>query len=657
MAGIQVLRIESRAKYTGALVRHNLRDESVAVPGARRADPPGYVFECDLGGAAAALIAASRARTGRPPNECLEIVIAGPHPYASPKRWAYETELAWGVAVVAWVKKILGPHTVIAVAALHRDERAPHVHILAIPVDETGRLGWTRVENAAVSRLLGPVRKPGTKRYRVFQDDLYRTVSEPFGLERGKVGSLATHTEVMRTVGLEDRAEEARREAARVEVQAREGKKALEERLADVEKLNITAGELERTIVRSREELTTTRGEIESAVEEKARVASEVEAFVEVQARVEGEVEERVEEKARVEVELQAAVEEKARVDEELAAVVDHKARVEGEVAAVVEHKARVDGDLEAAVEEKARVDGEVQALVEKKARVEEEVGAVVEHKARVDGDLEAAVEEKARVDGEVQALVEKKARVEEEVGAVVEHKARVDGELQAAVEEKDRVEEYAQQVREEARVEAEAGDEDGPRGEGRRRIEAAKEEARSAIETRNYFEGELNGVRRVLSDHAKGVVKREADIDVLNEEARRLRSTDVARRKYVARLERKLRGYGNRLRKEREAHLKNFDMLIDAVCDARSVVRGQLRRHLAGETLPDNAEKYVERLALPRAQTAFRFALRPKLLDRIVRAKARLCKRLGLPSRPVSASADRSRTPSVLPSGKQRTR
>lgn len=112
------------------------------------------------------------------------------------------------------MRSILGPASVIAAAGWHRDEAAPHIHVLAVPRPEGGggRIGWCATRDQAVSRI-GAGRRAGSK-YRVLQDDFHARVSQHYGLGRGVVGSEARHEAIDRAKALESRARQAEREQA-----------------------------------------------------------------------------------------------------------------------------------------------------------------------------------------------------------------------------------------------------------------------------------------------------------------------------------------------------------------------------------------------------------------------------------------------------------
>lgn len=81
-----------------------------------------------------------------------------------------------------WVRKTFGRKNVISVT-IHRDEKVPHLHIIAVPLVD-GKLN--------AKKLIG-----GTKyRMRELQDDYYKKVGEPLGMDRGvKRDKPIRHTE------------------------------------------------------------------------------------------------------------------------------------------------------------------------------------------------------------------------------------------------------------------------------------------------------------------------------------------------------------------------------------------------------------------------------------------------------------------------------
>ena len=113
----------------------------------------GAIVELGGEGAAAARELIERTRPtgrGRKPGEAIEILMAGPPSYGSPGQWSEVRELEWARESYAWLRRIVGPDSLVVTAALHRDEKSPHVQAVIVPVHK-GRLGWTGVKNAAAA--------------------------------------------------------------------------------------------------------------------------------------------------------------------------------------------------------------------------------------------------------------------------------------------------------------------------------------------------------------------------------------------------------------------------------------------------------------------------------------------------------------------------
>ena len=178
------------------------------------AEPVVVLGGADYAAARKALRTAPR-RPGRKPYEAVEIVLAGPPRYDGSKGepWPLGRARAWAHAAYEWARSVLGPESVVAAAGWHRDESAPHVHVLAVPRPEGGggRIGWCATRDAAVARICGGGRTKS--KYRVLQDDLHQRVSQHFGLARGLVGSEARHEAIDRVKALESRARTAERDA------------------------------------------------------------------------------------------------------------------------------------------------------------------------------------------------------------------------------------------------------------------------------------------------------------------------------------------------------------------------------------------------------------------------------------------------------------
>ena len=119
-------------------------------------------------------------------------MIAGPPKYMDDNAWDDGRELAWGRDTWQWIQWLLGPNSIIAAAAHHRDEAAPHIQVLAVPILKD-RIGWCRIRDARAATI--PGRGP---KYAKLQDHYQAEVGARYGLERGVRGSDATHDPVDR---------------------------------------------------------------------------------------------------------------------------------------------------------------------------------------------------------------------------------------------------------------------------------------------------------------------------------------------------------------------------------------------------------------------------------------------------------------------------
>ena len=215
----QVLRFKARPELAGGLVSHIEGHSRPETARGNVADPV-VVLERDrdrVRARAQAVLnakrAARKARRVRGPKPCpaVEFVLAGPPAYGSPGEWDRDRERAWAGDAVEWVRDLLGPQSVIAVASLHRDETSPHVHVLAVPVAPDGELGWTNHLKAIGESRCG-IPRAKQKRGRVhsaLQDDFHLRVSSRYGLARGEKGSKATHKQIDRMKAAVAEAEKA----------------------------------------------------------------------------------------------------------------------------------------------------------------------------------------------------------------------------------------------------------------------------------------------------------------------------------------------------------------------------------------------------------------------------------------------------------------
>ena len=244
--GIAVLRIDTVRHMNTHLADHlrGINRPSTATPEPPRpvVDPHVVVegeatvlglahsFKCDVPGSAEAVRESRNARKrqgqkgGRPPNEAVMILLAGPPPYGTLEQWPDDMELKWAKASDAWARTVFGKGPVF-VSCLHRDETSPHLHVTGVPVCG-GRISW----NARLAELMPKV--AARDRYRALQDSYHETVGKKFGLARGVPGSKAAHTKPQRQKDDEQAALAAKETRDRLEAELVE-KRAESKALAD----------------------------------------------------------------------------------------------------------------------------------------------------------------------------------------------------------------------------------------------------------------------------------------------------------------------------------------------------------------------------------------------------------------------------------------
>ena len=209
MANKQVVRAKKHHQLPAALLAHL---DGRTRPAEARERPelklkPAVVLVDDVENARKALAVAKAIKArGRPGTiECVEFLFAGPPPFESPDAWPKDRLHGWLQANVAWVRKCAGPNAVIPAAYYHTDERSPHLHLLLIPINATGRLSWKSVERGFA---LDP-KVPAKLIMSSMQDHYQAEVGKRFGLERGEVGSRRKHEPINRRKGFIERVLEA----------------------------------------------------------------------------------------------------------------------------------------------------------------------------------------------------------------------------------------------------------------------------------------------------------------------------------------------------------------------------------------------------------------------------------------------------------------
>ena len=244
MSGTQILRIESRPRFDGALVGHHAGrtrpDSARDVDGAVVCIGPERLDD------ARRVIAAERdtPRQGRRGHEVVDVMIAGPPNFDALDAWSLERIERWAHRSADWLRAFCGHTAILAGCWLHSDEAAPHLHALIVPVADSGRLSFKAVRDAAVRRMVAELEEHGHSPRRkgrrfswadtfgVCQDHFHCTVAAEFDLARGEVGSTRRHRAPTRAAGLEARARieehSARTAAKALRDQARQAAEASE---------------------------------------------------------------------------------------------------------------------------------------------------------------------------------------------------------------------------------------------------------------------------------------------------------------------------------------------------------------------------------------------------------------------------------------------
>ena len=231
-------------------------------------------------------------RKGRPPNPYVEFLLAGPPTYDDERRWDTPKELKWAKAAAKWVRHRF-PESKVVVASLHRDEAAPHVHVVIAPASldpYTGerQWGWCKARNIA-GGVIGDERAKKNRKVRprltkaasrrilsMLQDDCHEATGAPFGLDRGKRGSKARHEAIDETKSAAARARqlhaqldirETKVAAAEKKAGQRTAKVAQREgRVRDFERAHGSASEREADNAKQRKALAELEAELKRGI-------------------------------------------------------------------------------------------------------------------------------------------------------------------------------------------------------------------------------------------------------------------------------------------------------------------------------------------------------------------------------------------------------
>ena len=204
MAGSQILHIELGPDVDAQLRRHYSGEIRYATsepredwPAVVLADPNEYpAWAGREHGPTAGQALIDRLRPtgrGRPTkNLRVDMILGGPPPFESvdgTKGWDQERVMRWFRMSMQHLSESL-PDAIVEHAALHLDERSPHIHFAAVNLNATeNRVGWTFVRQGLSGkkpRLVdGEWKEPWAKtHFTGIHDNYYRTVSKHFGLTR-----------------------------------------------------------------------------------------------------------------------------------------------------------------------------------------------------------------------------------------------------------------------------------------------------------------------------------------------------------------------------------------------------------------------------------------------------------------------------------------
>ena len=144
----------------------------------------------------------------------MDFILAGPPPHDGPYAWKKEAVDDWAKSALAWVRAYC-PDAPVAAAAVHWDERSPHMHLLLAPIVREGgkvRLGIKAIRQRLASGVEAPRRKRGQHRDELsaVQDAYHEHVARRFGLRRGNTQSTARHVKVDALEGAQRRLHDLR---------------------------------------------------------------------------------------------------------------------------------------------------------------------------------------------------------------------------------------------------------------------------------------------------------------------------------------------------------------------------------------------------------------------------------------------------------------
>ena len=127
--------------------------------------------------------------------------------------------------VTRWIARCAGPHSRIAIADIHQDEVAPHLQLMLVAADGTGRAGWNRIGRGFVGENAPPLNS--RQFLGAVQDKFYADIGQPFGLERGDTDGARGRSPIDREMGAAGRLAEEEQEATRAQATLAEREAAI----------------------------------------------------------------------------------------------------------------------------------------------------------------------------------------------------------------------------------------------------------------------------------------------------------------------------------------------------------------------------------------------------------------------------------------------
>ena len=220
----------------------------------------------DPQGAVVAALAGRPSKRGRPPKATTGFVLGGLDSWRaltaagrSPEE-VRDLAVRFGRDALAWWKQRF-PHSVVLASAIHMDESTPHLHVVSVMRDETGRVGSSTALPGAVDLPTygedgKPIRYSAKARARQMSqlhDSYQAEVCEKYGVGRGEVGKSRNEfrTPSTRIARQERAAEEAIRQAQTAQKEA----EAETARVQDVLQEKLTLDERFQQVVFKEEEL------------------------------------------------------------------------------------------------------------------------------------------------------------------------------------------------------------------------------------------------------------------------------------------------------------------------------------------------------------------------------------------------------------------